>query len=74
MKKLKVFALPIVLAWCLCGCGRESSSIGIIGGADGPTVVFVTSHVNWLSLCVLAGAIAVVALIVWMIRRNQKKK
>lgn len=27
--------------------GREAAGIGIIGGADGPTAIFVTSAVNW---------------------------
>ena len=26
---------------------REVEAIGIIGGVDGPTAVFVSSHINW---------------------------
>ena len=36
---------------------REAASIGIIGGADGPTAVFVTGSPAWL---IAAAALAVV--------------
>ena len=48
--------------------------MGVIGGADGPTVIFVTGNLN------LAGAVLVVLLIaaaagaaVWFFRRNRKR-
>ena len=34
-----VLAAAILLT--LGGCGKESRSIGIIGGADGPTAIFI---------------------------------
>lgn len=34
--------LPAGLLLALAGCG-EASSVGVIGGADGPTAVFVTT-------------------------------
>lgn len=43
MKKLLIMFLTVVLAISLAACFHdEASSIGIIGGADGPTAVFVT--------------------------------
>lgn len=37
----KVMAVLLILS-CLLFAGCRSSSIGIIGGADGPTSVFIT--------------------------------
>ena len=68
MKSLIIFAFALML--CLVGCGRETASIGIIGGADGPTAIFVTSGANWLSIL---GAIVVAILVAVLIYRNKKK-
>ena len=39
----RVLAILLVLTCLLfAGCRRNASSIGIIGGADGPTSIFVT--------------------------------
>ena len=74
MKKLMVFILSSVFVLCLSGCSKESTSIGIIGGADGPTAMFVTSQINWPSVCGLIGAIVVTILIIRIIHHNKKKK
>ena len=44
MKKLFIMARAAILALSLTACifDDEASSIGIIGGADGPTAIFVT--------------------------------
>ncbi|MBQ8917613.1 MAG: sodium ion-translocating decarboxylase subunit beta, partial [Oscillospiraceae bacterium] len=39
---------------------KEAASIGIIGGADGPTAVFVTGNPAWL---IAAAVVAVVVLL-----------
>lgn len=74
MKKLITSFFIFVSVLYLVGCSKEAASIGIIGGADGPTAIFVTSNVNWLSTCGLVGIIIVTILIVLMIYRNKKKK
>ena len=74
MKKLMAFVLSFAFAIYLGGCSAESSSIGIIGGADGPTAIFVTSNINWLYICGFIGIIAVAILVVIFIYRNKKKK
>lgn len=43
---------------------------GIIGGADGPTVIYVASSV---SLPLIAGAAIAVVVAVWLILRKRKK-
>ena len=70
MKKRMALLLSFVIAWCLGGCGKEAASIGIIGGADGPTAVFVTSEIYWPAVCGLVGVVLVAALI---IHHNKKK-
>ena len=72
MKKLIAFILSFASVLCLGGCNTESASIGIIGGADGPTAVFVTPDINWAGLLGFIGIIAVVILAVVIIRRKRK--
>ena len=50
-----------------------SKSIGIIGGADGPTAFFVAGKVGGGDMFLgLAVAVAVIVLIVWLVRRKKK--
>lgn len=48
-----------LLAWLLTGMANEAQSVGIIGGADGPTAIFVTSEpsaqniIIWLMLLLM---------------------
>ena len=37
---------------------KKAMSIGIIGGADGPTAVFVTGHFPWEIILLVAVSIA----------------
>lgn len=73
MKKLISLVLFSVIAFCITGCGN-SSSIGIIGGADGPTAIFLSSNINWLGILGLIGATVAVIIAVLIIHRNKKKK
>ena len=74
MKKLIVLVLLFVSVLCLVSCSKEAASIGIIGGADGPTAIFVTSTSSWMNICGFIGAIVVTILAVLIICRNKKKK
>ena len=73
MKKLVAFIFTSVCMLGLFGCSSESASIGIIGGADGPTAIFVTSNINWLYVCGFIG-IVVAILVALFFYRNKKKK
>ena len=73
MKTLLLFVLMFVFVFCFVGCGSEASNIGIIGGADGPTAIFVSSNINWLYICGLIGVIAAV-LVAFVIYRKKKNK
>ena len=49
----------------------NSNSLGIIGGADGPTVVLVSGHpIPWLILS--AAALAVIVVVVILLIRHSK--
>lgn len=49
--------------------GTEAASIGIIGGADGPTAIFVSGGSSWLvpALC-LAALLAI--LVILLVKRK----
>ena len=72
MKKRIAFVLSFIFVMCLGGCSTEAASIGMIGGADGPTAIFVTSNVNWLLVCGFAGIAVAAVLVVLFIYRNKK--
>ena len=74
MKKLTSLVWLLALALCLTGCSNEASDIAFIGGADGPTAVFVSSNLTWPVICGLIGVIIVAVLVALIIYRNKKKK
>ena len=74
MKKTMSLVLPFVYMMYLGGCSAESASVGIVGGADGPTAVFVTSKINWTYAWWVIGAIVVTILVIRISCRNNKKK
>ena len=58
MKKRIFYLLPLLLAGCMTP--EEEASIGIIGGADGPTAIMVTGQLS-------PGAVAAAVLVFLMI-------
>lgn len=42
MKKPGIILTALLLTLALCACGNESASVGVIGGADGPSSILVT--------------------------------
>ena len=73
MKKLFSFILSSVFAICLVGC-NNADSIGIIGGADGPTAVFASSDINWLEIFGVISIIAVAVFVILIICHKKKNK
>ena len=58
---------------------REVSVIGetmVIGGADGPTSIFIAARVNYdaLALLLIAGAVLLILLGIWMITKRMGKE
>ena len=67
---MKAFACVLLALLCAgCAVPQEQASIGIIGGADGRTSIFVAGSFDfiWLAAAVVAAA----AVIVWLIRRKK---
>ena len=59
-----VLRFPLLMAafLFLSGCG-EASSVGVIGGADGPTAIFVSGNGFPLIVMVAAAVVLVVVLL-----------
>jgi len=68
--KRAVYAMMIAALALLAGCA-EDVSVGVIGGADGPTVIFVSAAPFWwIPFALIASA----GIIVVMIVRRRKRK
>lgn len=53
----------------------DSFSIGIIGGADGPTKIYVSGLVNWPKVIVLLAGFAIfISLGIVLFRKKHSKK
>ena len=57
------------------GHRMNALTVGIIGGADGPTAIFVTGGPTvWETLLLAAVGVAVIAGVVFFVRKHRKKK
>ena len=75
MKKLLALVFSLVCVLGLFGCSSESDAIGIIGGADSPTAILVTSGIiKWIYACGFIGIIVVAILVALFIYCKKKKK
>lgn len=54
-------------------CKAAASSVGIIGGADGPTAIFIASKINWPSILLGVGGIALLVVMAIKVFRNRMK-
>ena len=73
MRKLVAFGFALVCVLGLLGCSSESASVGIIGGADGPTAILVASEIiKWMY--VRAFIVIIVAVLVALFIYYKKKK
>ena len=68
MKKL--FVLLAFVMSVLTGCAKESASVGVIGGADGPTSVTVSGSVLPMGLVVLGVAVVAAIIIVFVTHKK----
>ena len=75
MRKLVAFGFALVCVLGLLGCSSESASVGIIGGADGPTAILLTySITKWMYVIGFIGIIVVTVLVALFIYYKKKKK
>ena len=74
MKKLLAFVFSLVCVLGLFGCNSESASVGIIGGADGPTAILVTSDIiKWTYVRAFIGIIVAVLVALFIYYKKKKK-
>lgn len=74
-KKLLAVLAAVGVALAIIGYGmknRHAASIGIIGGADGPTVIFVAGKTGLL-LHIGVAILAAVLVAFFVLRRRKKK-
>ena len=64
---MKLFGLAILIFGSITGCA-EKSSIGVIGGADGPTAIILSSGFDWWDLVIIPACCALTILLVWKIK------
>lgn len=64
------FSLLMAAFLFLSGCG-EASGVGVIGGADGPTAIFVSGNAFPLIVVVAAAVVLVVLLAVVFSKRGR---
>ena len=71
MKRLYLFlcSLPFLLTGC-----KESESVGIIGGADGPTAIFAATSSDRLIWDLIVLILLFLAVILWIRYRRNKRK
>ena len=75
MKKLLSLVFSLVCVLGLFGCNSEPASVGIIGGADGPTATLLTySITKWMYVIGFIGIVVVVAVLVALFFYCKKKK
>ena len=68
-----ILAMLVSLIEWIC-ISRSMSSGGIIGGADGPTAIFVTGESLWPTILIACGiAAAIIIVAVFLLRRGKKR-
>lgn len=50
-----------------------AADIGIIGGSDGPTRIYVSSHTDWYAIAVIVLAVAAAAVVILREIRRRKR-
>ena len=66
---MKKIMIVLTAAVCCTGCAQQS--VGVIGGADGPTAILVSSAPN---LKLIVGTLAAVLLIIGVVLYLRKRK
>lgn len=71
MKKwfMMLFSFVVLL---FTGCSKKPASIGIIGGADGPTAILITGSKTWFFICSIIALIFIIVLIYFIIRKGRR--
>lgn len=64
--------LPLAALLCLLRIGRAGAQVGVIGGADGPTAIFLAAGGSgWPLAAAVAVALAVIIGLFFLARRDK---
>ncbi len=67
MKRLCSALAAVFSLLSLAGCSRSAGSIGIIGGADGPTAIYMTfPAIRWVPVAFVIFVLAVIGIALWI--------
>ncbi len=73
MKRLCPALAAVLSLLSLAGCSRSASSIGIIGGADGPTAIYTAYRsspaIRWVPAVFVIFVLAVIGIALWIKRK-----
>lgn len=78
MKKIVRYVGGVLASLCLiltgCNKSENDSAIGIIGGADGPTAIYVATNNNWWEIVVpiVVVILIIIGLIIYFKKRKRK--
>ncbi|WP_246240513.1 sodium ion-translocating decarboxylase subunit beta [Anaerocolumna sedimenticola] len=67
------FLLPIYFSYKFNFDLKDASSVGIIGGADGPTTIYVAASQAGNFLTIIPAMISIVG-VIYLIKTNRKRK
>ena len=67
---LLFYFLPMISCLPAIFSNTDAGAIGIIGGADGPTAIFIASKYNWTPVILIAAEIALGAGLLALKRRS----
>ena len=74
MKKLVALVFALVCVLGLLGCSSQADSVGIIGGADGPTATLLTySITKWMYVIGFIGIVVAVLVALFFYCKKKKK-
>ena len=66
------FLLPLYLSYKFNVNTRDASSIGIIGGADGPTAIFISGQFSFRLLTIIFALLTVLGIVYLVINKYSK--
>jgi len=67
---LLIYYLPELQSLFNSSRNSEAGAIGIIGGADGPTAIFILSKINWLPVLLIMSEIVLGAVLLFRISKK----
>lgn len=71
MKKWSIMFISLLFL-LFSGCSKKPASIGIIGGSDGPTAIFITGSKTWFFISSIIALTFIIVLIIFIISKRRR--